>query len=117
MEHHRRHLERKQLSTAIPVCNAVTGQTVGELVNITVEGLMIIAEQCPDVHSIYQYTLQLPSPILGKSTASVGVDCMWTREQDDHHRHWAGFQIIDASPDDIAVIAELIANFGQQQMP
>ncbi len=111
MEKYQRSKERKELNQTVPIVNLISNQEVGELVNITVDGLMIISNKRIEVQSIFQYSLILPDPINSQTQLDIGVDCLWCSEVEDFHRFWAGFQIIDASNETIEVIDKLIQNY------
>jgi hypothetical protein len=107
----RRRLERKQLTTPLALTNVFTNENVGELINVTIEGLMIMANEPLETQSIFQLQLHLPAPIKGQTHINLGVDCLWCKQDDNFNRYWAGFQIIDASPESIDILAELITQF------
>jgi hypothetical protein len=109
-EHHRK-LQRQELNTTILIRNSMTRELVGELVNITVEGLMIISDQEMSTNSIFQFSLELPEAINGQSSIDLGVDCLWSRSAENFNRHWSGYQIIDASPDALVTIDALISGY------
>lgn len=111
MSEHNRKLERKELSTTIGIRNVITGDIIGELVNITIEGMMIISDQEMDTNSIFQFQLALPETINGHDTIDVGVDCLWCRSAENFNRYWSGYQIIDASDDATETIASLISDY------
>ena len=110
-EYHRKH-ERIQLGRAIKVVDIVNGCAAGEVVNITVDGMMLSTDQALLPGSIYQFALTLPDPISGHTVINVGADCLWCREASQDNRHWAGFQIIDASETAEELISELINMHG-----
>ena len=114
MSEHNSKLQRQELSTTIMIRNTMTGELVGELVNITVEGLMIISDQEMSTNAIFQYCLELPETIDGPRRIDLGVDCLWSRPAENFNRHWSGYQIIDASPDAIKTIDELISGYAGQ---
>jgi hypothetical protein len=94
----------------------MTGEPVGELVNLTVEGLMIISDQEMSTNSIFQFRLEMPDPIDGVSSIDLGVDCLWNRPAENFSRHWSGYQIIDACPEALKTIDTLINGYaGQSQ--
>jgi hypothetical protein len=109
-EHHRKH-QRQELNTTILIRNAMDGAPIGELVNITVEGLMIISDQEMATNSIFQFSLELPEPIEGTNRIDLGVDCLWSRSAENVNRHWSGYQIIDASPEALEAIDALIGGY------
>lgn len=105
--HQRKH-ERVQLAPAILIHDVVHQRTLGELVNITIEGMMSIGETPVELDAILQISLELPEPIAGEDHIDLGVICLWTREAEHSNRYWAGFQIIDASMQSIKRIESLI---------
>ncbi len=109
-EHHRKH-QRQELNTTILIRNAMNRDFIGELVNITVEGLMIISDQEMSTNSIFQFSLELPEPINGMTHIDLGVDCLWSRSAENVDRHWSGYQIIDASPEALETIDALISGY------
>lgn len=103
-----RRLERKELSQSIIIDDVINGGRFGELINLTIEGLMVITSQEIPAHSIFQLSLQLPTEIDGSNIISLGVDCLWCRKADNFQRYWAGFQIIDASELALAQVKVLV---------
>lgn len=111
-EHHRK-LKRQELNTTILIRNSMTQELLGELANITVEGLMIISDQEMSTNSIFQFRLEFPESINGQTSIDLGVDCLWSRSAENFNRHWSGYQIIDASPDALVTIDELISGYSE----
>ncbi len=111
--HQRKH-ERVALSPTILVHDLVHQRPLGELVNITIEGLMTIGETPVELDAILQISLELPESISGVDHIDLGVTCLWTREADHCNRYWAGFQIIDASMQAIKRIESLIREHRQE---
>lgn len=111
-EHHRK-LKRQELNTTILIRNSMTQELLGELANITVEGLMIISDQEMSTNSIFQFRLEFPESINGQTSIDLGVDCLWSRSAENFNRHWSGYQIIDASPDALETIDELISGYSE----
>lgn len=104
---------RIELNETISIVDAINGGNFGELVNATVEGIMIITDQEIATHSIYQLILQLPIEIEGSNTVTIGADCLWCRKVENFHRYWAGFQIIDASDTATLQVEELITHYSK----
>ena len=105
--------ERKELNQSIPIVDVINGGDFGELVNVTVEGIMVITDKEIPTQSIYQLSLRLPIEIAGSNTVELGADCLWCRKVENFHRYWAGFHIIDASDTAMAQIEELIKHYAK----
>lgn len=108
-----RKLERKELSESIAIHDVINGGVFGELVNITIEGLMAITDREIETQAIFQLSLQLPESLNGSDQLVLGADCLWCRHAENHHRYWAGFQIIDASDQALEQIEALINLYGK----
>jgi hypothetical protein len=86
---------------------------LGRLVNIHTQGLMIIGDVPLNEDNLYQLDLHLPIEVNGINVIHMGVDCLWTRNAGDNGKHWAGFTIIDLSPDGETSILALIEQMGE----
>ena len=106
----RRH-QRHAVQKPIPAINLYTDQSMGALVNITIEGLMLMSNEPIESNRIYQMKLELPETINGHDSIELGVDCLWSRGEAQYQRYWAGFQIIDASQISIKIIESLIRDY------
>ena len=110
--------QRRELSAPIPVFNLVNGESMGALINITVEGLMLMCNREIDSTEIYQIELRLPNystedehgdaAANADSVIELSVDCLWCRNEENNQRYWAGFQIVDATQRSIKLIEKLI---------
>lgn len=109
----KRRLERKELNQTITVKDVINGGDFGELVNITVEGMMLITDKEIPTHSIFQLSLHLPFEINASQTIEVGADCLWCRKIENFHRYWAGFHIIDLSAEAALQLDELIVHYSK----
>lgn len=113
MNDNERKLERKQLNQSIPITDVINGGEFGELINATVEGIMVISDKELPTHSIFQLTMQLPIEIAGSDTLTIGADCLWCRKVENFHRYWAGLHIIDASDTALKQLEELIEHYSK----
>ena len=114
--------QRRELSAPLPVIDALTGESMGALINVTVEGLMLMCNQEIDSQQIYQIRLCLPNAAGEIDTTcstddtdlhiNVSVDCLWCRGEESHQRYWAGFQIVDATQRATKLIEKLIRDHG-----
>ncbi len=108
-----RKLERKEINQTIDVIDVINGGKFGELLNITVEGIMLMTNEEIPTQSIYQLCIKLPIELHGTNTVELGGDCLWCRKDENFHRFWAGFQIIDASDTAVKQIEDLIAAYSK----
>lgn len=109
-----RQLERYGLRDAVDVYDNLRDIYLGRLVNIHARGLMLMGDQPMEEDKLYKLDLHLPQAVNGRSTIHLGVDCLWTRNADHNGKHWAGFTIIDRSPEADDDIEGLITLLGAQ---
>lgn len=108
-----RRLKRHDIGGIVDVFDANYNVSLGRLVNIHEEGLMVMGDIHWQDEKIYQIDLHLPELIDGRSIIHLGVDCLWSRASDDNTKHWAGCLIIDASKQAKADIKKLISILGE----
>lgn len=88
---------RKRVGEAIVVINAMTGETIGRVGNLSVDGMMLIsAHPLPEEH-LYQVQLQLRDAAHVPHRMELGIQCLWSEAARTEHTHWAGCKIIDIS--------------------
>lgn len=112
MSNNQRKLERHSIAAGLDVWDASTDEYLGRLVNIHAEGMMLLAPEPLVEDKLYELRLTLPQNFSSSGELTLGVDCLWVRAADPSDAtatgHWAGCQIIDASPQAREVIALLV---------
>lgn len=108
-----RSLTRHPIAGFVEVYDTVARQSLGRLVNIHSEGLMLISDNIMSVEKIYQCDLIFPEMIAGCDRVQLGVDCLWVREAETDSSHWAGCRIIDASDDALTTVEALVQLLGE----
>ena len=110
-EDERRRLPRHQLDLQVELIDQVEGTSLGVLVNIHMEGLMMMGGLSVKPDHLYQVQLQPVASSHLFEPVVLTVDCMWTRAMGQQDRVWAGCQIIDFSLADKQRLAQLIDLF------
>jgi hypothetical protein len=105
--------ERVTVNQTITIADLINGGNFGELLNVTVEGIMAITDKEIDTDSIFQLELNLPFDINGSSSIKIGADCLWCRKAENFHRYWAGFHIIDASDEALSQLKVLTEEYSK----
>lgn len=101
--------ERPGVAQSIDVYDSLHDVYLGRVVNIHSEGLMLIGDRPFQEDCLYRLDLHLSEPVNGCNSLQLGVDCLWVRNAEDNGKHWAGFSIIDASPQVMEVV-ELLSD-------
>ena len=81
---------------------------MGHLVDISVEGMMLLSPEPIKMNRVFQVGLELPEEIAGGQTAVFGAESLWHELSNDPGKYWVGFQIIDISAENIEKIRRLI---------
>jgi len=97
MNDRRKHV-RKRPTGLITVYDITTGDNLGQLANITSEGLMLISQTQIPVGGVFQLQMLLDTPINGVGKVDFGAESLWTSDAGGAKSYyWTGFQIIDIS--------------------
>lgn len=108
---HDRELERHTINGDVDVYDNLRDQYIGRLVNVHIQGLMIVGDIAMEEDRLYTLDLHLPEPVNSQTVIQLGADCLWARDADLSGKHWTGFSIIDASPqatESIRILVELL---------
>ncbi len=100
-----RQADRLKPAANCRVTDVLTNTTLGEVLNISSEGLMLAAPVPISEGSIYQVDIRCQLQDMGHIFA--GIECLWT----DPHGNGgtlAGFQIIDISDEDRQALYRLL---------
>lgn len=95
---------RKRTREAILVTNAMTGNTLGRIGNLSVDGMMLITPAPIGEGCLYQVQIQLADEHGQPRRLEVGIQCLWSESARTERTYWAGCRIIDISPPDQAVL-------------
>jgi hypothetical protein len=110
---HRRS-QRKRAHQAIQVNNAITGQQIGHVGNLSADGMLLISNrQMPD-DALYQFSFHLPSPNGHMHQLEIGAHEQWSESANVPGLFWTGFRIIDIGPEDFDVLTSWIESPGGQ---
>jgi hypothetical protein len=73
----------------------VSGNKLGEVVNLSQGGLMMITPLAVEPDSLYQVELRASGPDGQQERFSAGMMVLWRSEAGRPNAYWAGLQIID----------------------
>ena len=112
---HRR-AKRKRAVEAIDVIDTVTEQIIGRIGNVSESGMMLFATSQMMDDALFQLRFVLPDESgRGRNRAiNVGSHQLWSDAANLPGQFWAGFRIIDISPEDAAHLRAWIEQPGGQ---
>ncbi|MGE0082909.1 MAG: PilZ domain-containing protein [Desulfococcaceae bacterium] len=106
-----RKAKRRHIIYYLRVLDRNTGQLIGQLVDITTEGIKLISENPVDPETFLQLRMLLPDEINRKSEISFDVESMWCKRDINPNFFSIGFEFVDISQEDINIIKNLIYDF------
>jgi hypothetical protein len=85
------------------IVDAHSGELLGQLVNLSSDGLMLAGNQCIPCNTVRQMCIPL---VVGDSrkVINVGAESLWCEDANGSGLYWTGFHIIDISADDQATL-------------
>jgi hypothetical protein len=110
----RRKLKRRHLIYYLKVFEVSSGRLFGHLVDITIEGCMLISKDPKEANRTFDLRMVLPSDIQGKNEVFFQARAVWCAMDINPEYHASGFQFINISMEDVLIIEQLINRFGFQ---
>jgi len=99
---------RVAIAERVDVTDAYSGNTLGQLVNLSIDGLMLVGPGFIRPGTLYQ--LRIPLDMQANAQVLlVGAECLWCQDANESGAYWSGFQIIDISPEPRQALASVVA--------
>jgi hypothetical protein len=99
-----RRSRRKYVDGVIQVSNAMNGVVMGRIGNLSIDGMMMIANSAVRDDALFQVVFHLPDANGRQPPIEVGLHEQWTEPASAPGQYWAGFRIIDIAPRDLALL-------------
>ncbi len=96
---------RKAANSILEISDHHTGASLGQVVNITAEGLLLISRKPIATDTVFQMDMHLTDPT---SILSFGAAALWSSPARQEGSYWTGFHIIDISADVHQSIAQML---------
>lgn len=103
--------QRKKTRVALPeppiVYDAHSGTPMGQIVNISVEGMMLAGPAHIAPGTVCQFRIQIQHD--GSCIElQTGVESLWCQDVNNSGTYWTGFHIIDIAPQHQEILDRLI---------
>ena len=108
----KRKTKRRFLQYYMRVYDAESRQQIGNLVDITPQGIMIVSEHLLPKDQISRIRIELSDEVSRKPYIEFTAISRWCEQDVIPHMYNTGFEILELSPDDSAVINQIVAEFG-----
>lgn len=109
-----RRATRKAALDPIEVSDALTGENIGRIGNLSRNGMMLIGRRTLTADALYQVRFQLPGRDGRMRLLEAGVHEQWSEPAAVPGQHWAGLRIIALSDADSAALSEWLDGPEQQ---
>ncbi|GLQ92434.1 PilZ domain-containing protein [Dyella acidisoli] len=97
-----RRAPRKRPNYVVTVTDALTGQSLGHVGNLSSNGMLLISQHSPRSEAVYQVCLPLPTRDGNMPTIEVGIQEQWHEPAATPGQIWSGFRIIAIGSNDAA---------------
>lgn len=102
----KRRVARKRADVNLRVTDAMTGDVIGHLGNLSLDGMMLIAQSSINDNALYQFMFELPDAHGRLQPIEVGAHQLWSEPPTFKGQAWVGFRFIDIASDDEKILAE-----------
>lgn len=109
----KRRAQRKRATFTAVVTNAISGQPIGQLGNLSSSGMLLISTQAPRSDAIYQVNLTLPTAsrlLLQSQPIEVGIQEQWHEPAATPGKIWAGYRIVAITDADAGRLESWLAS-------
>ena len=111
----RRKTSRKDLMFYSRVHDGISGRQVGNLLNITAEGAMVLCDKPVEPLTVMELHIELPEGIADKSEMVITATSLWHQPDINPEFFDVGFQFASVIPADQDIIQILVKEYGFRQ--
>ena len=108
----RRKYPRKDLLLFANVYDSKSGHIIGTLLNITLEGAMILSENKIDSDKSMELHIKLPEIFVQKNELVFSANTRWCAPDINPEFFDVGYQFANVSEEDRKIILEIIEKYG-----
>ncbi|KKN97500.1 hypothetical protein LCGC14_0156190 [marine sediment metagenome] len=106
----RRKLERQQVSSSLEVFDLDNGELLGRVVDLHIEGLMLLSEKPIEMFKSFALQVNLPMTLNGVTEFFVDAESMWGRESIAGGQFWTGLHFTSLPDDARQCIEKMVAS-------
>ncbi|MFH1146655.1 MAG: PilZ domain-containing protein [Pseudomonadota bacterium] len=107
-----RKLKRRHLVYYLEVMDRNSGRHLGNLVDITTEGLMLVTKERIGPDALLEFRIVLPSGLLGKPYLDLDGKSLWCELDVNPDLFATGFRFFNISEETLDDIEHLIEHYG-----
>ncbi len=106
-----RRQERAHLIYFLRVFDAMSGDLLGQMVDLTTDGIMIIGESAISPRQKYRLRMDLPRNVALGQHLTLEAQCKWCRQDPQAGFYSMGFRILDMGTQAHETVQALIEKF------
>lgn len=107
----KRKFDRVHLIHYLRMFDRKTGELVGNLVDLTAEGLQLISETRIEPGKILEIRMEFPEEVDGQQDLLVNAEAVWCDHQLDPDLFSVGCRLLPVTPTQVTIIRDLIDNY------
>lgn len=96
-----RRARRRRVETRVEVVDVMTGELVGQVANVSENGLLMLARAPLGEDCLYQLRFSLPSREEGYIPVDVGAHLLWAREAAAAGQWWVGARFLSVTDESL----------------
>ncbi|HEY4581412.1 MAG TPA: PilZ domain-containing protein [Lysobacter sp.] len=104
-----RRSRRRRVEERVEVVDAMTGQAVGQLGNVSESGMLLLASGPLRDDCLYQLHFVLPDRAGGRHDFEVGAHLLWRNEAAAPGQAWTGFRFLSFDDGQLERLRDWIA--------
>ncbi len=108
----RRRFKRRFLAFYSRVFDLRSHRLLGNVVDITPQGLMLLSETPLPADTAFRLEIELPEGFASKREITLDARSRWCEADIDPHYHNTGFVLLNVTPEDAAIIEAIVVAFG-----
>lgn len=89
-----------------------TRQQIGNLVDLTPKGAMLVSEHPLPIKTNFHLKLELSEDVADKPYLEFNARSLWCQPDIEPHFYNTGFRILDLSPEDVKIVNRIIEVYG-----
>ena len=109
-----RRAKRRKAQEPIPVTEALTGQGVGHIGNLSESGMLLMSSQALANDALYQFRFSLPGADGQRTPVEIGAHLLWSDQASAPGQHWIGFRFIGQSDQHVRQLRAWVDTPGSQ---
>ncbi|MBU8872038.1 MAG: PilZ domain-containing protein [Gemmatimonadales bacterium] len=110
MRKHRRR-PRKNTPHLVKVLDAETGESLGRVVDITADGMMLVTDHAYDQGHIIKARLILPVMVQARTDVDLEAEAVWCKQDSNPSYFKVGFHFLNLAGEDGFLLEDVMQKF------